>query len=105
MTPTTPNNTDGLREAVGEMVSRWFGEPVLAVEDEIMALYHKTLQADMEAIIGEDEALKPLNEWLAKTRKHGGTQEEYWKLYDIVNSNNNLRAEQRAALTRRLEKR
>jgi hypothetical protein len=30
-----------LREAIAEKVSKWFGEPVLAVEDELLALFQK----------------------------------------------------------------
>lgn len=46
-------------------------------------------------IIGEDEELDDLKTWLKATKNHGGTEEEWWKLYSIHNTENNLRAEQR----------
>lgn len=38
MKDTNSLNRDMLRETVSKKVAKWFGEPVLAVEDEVMEL-------------------------------------------------------------------
>jgi hypothetical protein len=47
-------------------------------------------------LVGDDEVLEHETAWLRSTAKHGGTSEEWNRLYDIVNNYNNLRAELRA---------
>jgi len=49
-------------------------------------------------VIGDDEQLESLKDWYAKTKSHGGTHDEYYRLKSIVNNYNNLRADQRLKL-------
>jgi hypothetical protein len=39
---------EDLRESVAKKVSKWFGEPVLSVEDEIMALIASYTEKEVE---------------------------------------------------------
>ncbi len=44
-----------------------------------------------KAIVGEEEPLSSLDEWLEATKNYGGTEEEWWKLHSMHNTEENLR--------------
>lgn len=54
---TKPSSDESLREKIGLMTKRWFGEPVLVVEDEIVKLILQERQA-----WGEQEKQKRIKE-------------------------------------------
>mgnify|MGYP003434945828 FL=1 len=44
-----------------------------------------------KAIVGEEEPLSSLEEWLEATKNYGGTEEEWWKLHSMHNTEENFR--------------
>ena len=72
----TPLNNQELRKKIEEMVSRWFGEPVIAVEDELAEFFESELlnrereaykkgfiKGGIDEIIRNDKAIKEISEY------------------------------------------
>lgn len=73
--------------------------------DHDFEILEQTIRADERAkVLSEvedllmDETLISYASWRRSTRKYGGTQEEYERLEDILNNQNQLRAELRTKL-------
>lgn len=64
-----------------------------AIRQERQRLLDEVLE-----VVGEDESLEPFTEWYKATRPYGGTRGEYSKLEDIINNQNQLRAQLREKL-------
>lgn len=50
-TPVVHPEAEKLRQYITDRVSKWFGEPVIAVEDEILALVSEACQAAERALL------------------------------------------------------
>jgi len=88
-------------EEILELYEQHLGDKSLNLRhipvEELTSLF----QSILSDVVGEDEKLEPLREWLKATEKHGGTEEEYYKLETIINSYNNQRAEIRKKLKKK----
>jgi len=106
--PSSPSEQPTIREEVDNLL--WhvqqaaFDQEGLAdssiakIKDELIALYTRLIT---EAI-GDNRELEDCDVWLERTKKYGGTAEEYWKLFTIINTENNVKDEIRTNLKRTL---
>lgn len=90
--------------------SDWYsGEEELTDEEEqslaeLDMMVDKAIADERAKVLSEvedllmDETLISYASWRRSTRKYGGTQEEYERLEDILNNQNQLRAELRTKL-------
>lgn len=70
----TPDTTDAeLRAHIEKRVRIWFGEPVLAVEDEIISLIHSREQEIFRRV--ETEVIGEDVQWNAKQRRQFSTSD------------------------------
>lgn len=74
--PQSPATAGVLRQTVNQKVSSWFGEPVLAVEDEIMQLIAAELTSLLAKLPEKYEAA-PIKEdgWLYDVGYNMGVQD------------------------------